>query len=68
RNQFLAEKDKSLQRRRDDQDPHPPPSDSDINKRRRHDTDAFGSSQPQAPQSSTCKKSDTRDAPPCSSQ
>nr|GEW81264.1 putative ribonuclease H-like domain-containing protein [Tanacetum cinerariifolium] len=32
-------------------------------KRRRHDTGAPGSSQPQAPQSSAKKKSDTRDAP-----
>nr|GEV31633.1 hypothetical protein [Tanacetum cinerariifolium] len=38
------------------------------NKRRRHDVGASGSSQPQAPQSSTWKKSDTRDAPPSSSK
>ncbi|GJW90699.1 hypothetical protein Tco_0168252 [Tanacetum coccineum] len=60
---FLAEKDKSRKRRRDDQDPPPHPPDSDQSKRRRHDAGASGSSQPQAPQSSAWKKSDTRDAP-----
>nr|GEX03163.1 monodehydroascorbate reductase [Tanacetum cinerariifolium] len=50
RDEFLAKKDKSRKRRRDDQDPPPPPSDSDLSKRRRHDTDVFGSSLPQAPQ------------------
>nr|GEW05388.1 retrovirus-related Pol polyprotein from transposon TNT 1-94 [Tanacetum cinerariifolium] len=34
------------------------------NKRRRHENGAFGSSQPQAPQSSAWKKSDTQEAPP----
>ncbi|GJV03001.1 hypothetical protein Tco_1336570 [Tanacetum coccineum] len=62
RDEFLAEKDKSRKRRRDDQDPPPPPPDSDQSKRRRHDAGASGSSQPQAPQSSAWKKSDTRDA------
>nr|GEX09644.1 hypothetical protein [Tanacetum cinerariifolium] len=38
--------------RRDDQDPPYPLPDSDFSKRRRHDTNAFGSSQPQAPPSS----------------
>ncbi|GKD04473.1 hypothetical protein Tco_1179447 [Tanacetum coccineum] len=52
RDELLAEKDKSCKRLRDDQDPLPPPPDSDLSKRRRHDTSAFGSSQPQAPQSS----------------
>nr|GEX85451.1 hypothetical protein [Tanacetum cinerariifolium] len=52
RDQFIAEKDKSHKRRRDNQDPPPPPSDLDISKRRRHGTDASGSSQSQAPQSS----------------
>nr|GEU82653.1 hypothetical protein [Tanacetum cinerariifolium] len=54
-------------RRRDDQDPPPPPPDLDLSKKRRHDTCASGSSQPQAPQSSAWKKSDTRDALPGSS-
>nr|GEU93647.1 integrase, catalytic region, zinc finger, CCHC-type, peptidase aspartic, catalytic [Tanacetum cinerariifolium] len=36
------------------------------NKRRRHDTGVFGSSQPQAPYSSAWKKSDTQEAPPSS--
>nr|GEV11174.1 hypothetical protein [Tanacetum cinerariifolium] len=49
RDLFLAKKDKSCKRRRDDQDPPTPLSDSDMSKRRRHDTDASGSSQPQAP-------------------
>nr|GEX28205.1 hypothetical protein [Tanacetum cinerariifolium] len=66
--EFLAEKDMSRKRRRDDQDPPPPPSKSDLSKRRRHDTDTSGSSQPQAPQSSAWKKSDTRDVPPSSSK
>ncbi|GJZ57781.1 hypothetical protein Tco_0613275 [Tanacetum coccineum] len=52
RGEFLDEKDKSYKRRRDDQDPLPPPPDSDLSKRRRHDTGASGSSQPQALQSS----------------
>nr|GFB91548.1 hypothetical protein [Tanacetum cinerariifolium] len=68
REEFLTEKDKSHKRRRNDQNPHPPPSESDLSKRRLHDTDAFGSSQPQAPQSLACKKSDTRDAPSSSSK
>ncbi|GKE22483.1 hypothetical protein Tco_1433995, partial [Tanacetum coccineum] len=58
RDEFLAEKDKSHKRRRDDQDPPPPPPNSDLSKRRRHDTGASGSSQPQAPQPSAWKKSD----------
>ncbi|GJR18413.1 hypothetical protein Tco_0966940 [Tanacetum coccineum] len=37
-------------------------------KRRRHNAGASGSSQPQAPQSSAWKKSDTRDAPSSSSK
>ncbi|GKB82945.1 hypothetical protein Tco_0949840 [Tanacetum coccineum] len=68
RDEFLAEKDKSRKRRRDDQDPPPPPPDSDQSKRRRHDAGASGSSQPQAPQSSAWKKSDTRDDPLSSSK
>ncbi|GKE04087.1 hypothetical protein Tco_1396105 [Tanacetum coccineum] len=67
RDELLAEKDKSRKRRCDDQDP-PPPPDSDLSKRRRHDAGASGSSQPQAPQSLTSKKSDTRDAPSGSSK
>ncbi|GKB09458.1 hypothetical protein Tco_0837770, partial [Tanacetum coccineum] len=64
RDEFLPEKDKSRKRRRNEQDPPPPPlPDSDLSKRRRHDAGASGSSQPQAPQSSAWKKSDTRDAP-----
>ncbi|GKF13594.1 hypothetical protein Tco_0055056, partial [Tanacetum coccineum] len=68
KDEFLAEKDKSRKRRRDDQDPPPPPPDSDQSKRRRHDAGASGSSQPQAPQSSAWKKSNTRDAPSSSSK
>ncbi|GKB20492.1 hypothetical protein Tco_0854415 [Tanacetum coccineum] len=62
RDEFLAEKEKSRKRRRDDQDLPPPLPDSDLGKRRRHDTGASGSSQPPAPQSPAWKKSDTRDA------
>ncbi|GKB06842.1 hypothetical protein Tco_0835075 [Tanacetum coccineum] len=43
--------------------PPPPPPDSDQSKRKLHDDGAFGSLQPQAPQSFAWKKSDTRDAP-----
>ncbi|GJY76891.1 hypothetical protein Tco_0482007 [Tanacetum coccineum] len=68
RDEFLAEKDKLRKRHRDDQDPPPHPPDPDLSKRRRHDTGASGSSQPQAPQSSAWKKSDTRDAPSSSSK
>ncbi|GKE55398.1 hypothetical protein Tco_1494583, partial [Tanacetum coccineum] len=41
---------------------------SDLSKRRRHDTGASGSSQPLAPQSSTWRKFDTRDASSSSSK
>ncbi|GKC32041.1 hypothetical protein Tco_1039335 [Tanacetum coccineum] len=68
RDEFLAKMDKPRKRRHDDQDPLPPSPDSDLSKRRLHDTSASGSSQPQAPQSSAWKKSDTRDAPSSSSK
>ncbi|GKC58147.1 hypothetical protein Tco_1085745, partial [Tanacetum coccineum] len=42
--------------------------DKSRNKRRRHDTGASGSLQPQAPQSSAWKKSNTRDVPSSSSK
>nr|GEW49090.1 uncharacterized mitochondrial protein AtMg00810-like [Tanacetum cinerariifolium] len=48
RDEFLAEKDKSQKRCRNDQDP-PLPPDSDLIKKRRHDSDALGSKQPPAP-------------------
>ncbi|GJY35402.1 hypothetical protein Tco_0420780 [Tanacetum coccineum] len=48
--------------------PPSPSSDLDQSKRRRHDAGASGSSQPQASQSSTWKKSDTRDTPSSSSK
>nr|GEV90099.1 hypothetical protein [Tanacetum cinerariifolium] len=64
RDELLTKKDKYRKRRRDDQGPPPPSPDSDLSKRRRHDIGASGSSQPQAPQSSAWKKSDTRDASP----
>ncbi|GJZ26698.1 hypothetical protein Tco_0570951 [Tanacetum coccineum] len=47
--------------------PPPPLPDSDPIKKRRHDSSASGSSQPPAPQSSAWKSTDTRDAPPSSS-
>ncbi|GJX10525.1 hypothetical protein Tco_0200384 [Tanacetum coccineum] len=63
RDEFLAEKDKSQKIRRDDRDhPSPPLKDSDQRKKKRHDSDALGSSQPPATQSSAWKKSDTREA------
>ncbi|GJR68786.1 hypothetical protein Tco_0014851, partial [Tanacetum coccineum] len=48
KDEFIAEKDKSRKRRRDDQDPTPRPLDSDLSKKKRHDSGAFGSSQPPA--------------------
>ncbi|GJU21683.1 hypothetical protein Tco_1155025 [Tanacetum coccineum] len=68
RDEFLAEKDKSRKRRRDDQDPPPPPPDSDLSKKKRHDSDASGSKQPPAPQSSAWKTSDIREGPFSSSK
>ncbi|GKD72629.1 hypothetical protein Tco_1330911, partial [Tanacetum coccineum] len=62
RDKFFAEKDKSLKRRCDDQDPPPPLPDSDPSKKRRHASDASGSLQPPTPQSSAWKTSDTRGA------
>nr|GEW05734.1 linoleate 13S-lipoxygenase 3-1, chloroplastic [Tanacetum cinerariifolium] len=49
--EFLAKKDKSRKRCRDDQDPHL--LDSDLSKKKRHDSDASGSKQPPAPQRTT---------------
>nr|GEY29010.1 hypothetical protein [Tanacetum cinerariifolium] len=43
RDKFLAEKDKSRKRRRDDQDPPSLPPDSDLSKKKRHDSNASGS-------------------------
>ncbi|GKG61783.1 hypothetical protein Tco_0623500, partial [Tanacetum coccineum] len=48
RDEFFAEKDKSRKRWRDDQDFHPPSPDSNLSKKKRHDSDASGSSQPPA--------------------
>ncbi|GJW50793.1 hypothetical protein Tco_0092144 [Tanacetum coccineum] len=67
RDEFLKATAKSRKRRRDDQDP-PPPPDSDLSKKKRHDSDASGSKQPLAPQSSAWKTSDTREAPSSSSK
>ncbi|GJS92222.1 hypothetical protein Tco_0774858 [Tanacetum coccineum] len=53
---FFAKKDKSHKRRRDDQDPIPLP-DSNPSKKRIHASDASGSTQPPAPQSSAEKTS-----------
>nr|GEX56347.1 hypothetical protein [Tanacetum cinerariifolium] len=58
----------SRKRRRDDQDPLPPPPDSDPSKKSRHDSNALGSSQTTAPQSSAWKTSDTRESPSSSSK
>nr|GEX70190.1 hypothetical protein [Tanacetum cinerariifolium] len=64
RDQFLAEKDKSRKRRRDDQYPPPsPPSDLYISKKRGHDTDASGSSQPQASYVSDLKDTNSTHLP-----
>ncbi|GJV30241.1 hypothetical protein Tco_1386689 [Tanacetum coccineum] len=66
--EFFAERGKSRKRRRDDQDPPPPPPDLDLCKKKRHDSSASGSLQPLAPQSSTWKMTDTREAPSSSSK
>nr|GEV91198.1 histone deacetylase 14 [Tanacetum cinerariifolium] len=65
---FLAEKDKSQKTRRDEQDPPLPLPDSDLNKTKRHDSDASGSKQPPAPQPSGWKTFDSREAPSSSSK
>nr|GEY02964.1 hypothetical protein [Tanacetum cinerariifolium] len=58
RDEFLAEKDKSRKRRRNDQDPHPLLPDSDLCKRRRHDT---GTSVEDIPMPDTTNISDSED-------
>ncbi|GKE75278.1 hypothetical protein Tco_1537319, partial [Tanacetum coccineum] len=68
KDEFLAKKDKSRKRRRDNQDPSPPLPDSDPSKKIRHASNALGSTQPLAPQSSAWKTSDTREAPSSSSR
>nr|GFB63636.1 hypothetical protein [Tanacetum cinerariifolium] len=49
RDEFLAKKDKSRKRRRDDQAHSPPLPDSDLSKNKRHNSEASGSKQPPAP-------------------
>ncbi|GJX78267.1 retrovirus-related pol polyprotein from transposon TNT 1-94 [Tanacetum coccineum] len=66
KDKFLAKKDKSHKQCRDDQDPPPSPLDSNLSKKKRHDSDASGSSQPPTPQSSAWKTTNTREAPPSS--
>nr|GFB59932.1 hypothetical protein [Tanacetum cinerariifolium] len=66
--EFLAEKDKSHKRRRDDQDHPLPLPDSNLSKKKRHDFDASGLSKPLAPQSSVWKKFDTSEVPSSSSK
>nr|GEW94844.1 hypothetical protein [Tanacetum cinerariifolium] len=51
RDEFLAGKDMTYKRCRDDQDPHPLSPDSDLSKKKRHDSDASRSKQPLAPSS-----------------
>ncbi|GKF81443.1 hypothetical protein Tco_0240045, partial [Tanacetum coccineum] len=68
RDEFLAEKDKSQKRRRNDQYPPSPPSKDSYQNKKRHDSDASGSKQPLAPQSSAWKTSDTKEAPSSSSK
>ncbi|GJT99696.1 hypothetical protein Tco_1110035 [Tanacetum coccineum] len=63
RDEFLAKKDKSRNRCRNNQDPPPPPLDSDLSKKKRHDSDPSGSSQPLTSQSSAWKTYDTKEAP-----
>ncbi|GKE41580.1 hypothetical protein Tco_1468864 [Tanacetum coccineum] len=68
RDKFFAEKEKSRKRCRDDQDPHLPPPDSNPSKKRIHASNASGSTQSPAPQSSAWKTSDTKEAPSSSSK
>nr|GEZ28888.1 hypothetical protein [Tanacetum cinerariifolium] len=68
RDGFLAKKDKTRMRCRDNQDPLPPLPDSDPSKKKRHDYGTSGSKQPPAPQFSVWKTSDTREAPSSSSK
>ncbi|GKF85976.1 hypothetical protein Tco_0253803, partial [Tanacetum coccineum] len=66
--EFMDVTAKSRKRRHDDHDPPtPPPKDLDQSKKKRHDSDAFASQQPQARTSSAWKSSDTREAPSSSS-
>ncbi|GKD55224.1 hypothetical protein Tco_1288611, partial [Tanacetum coccineum] len=59
----------SRKRCQDDQDPPPLPTkeSEQSNKKKRHDSDASSSKQPPAPQSSSWKTFDTREAPSSSS-
>nr|GEZ81549.1 hypothetical protein [Tanacetum cinerariifolium] len=50
KDEFLAEKDKSRKRRRDDQDPPLPPLDSDPSKKRRYDSGASEEDIPATPE------------------
>ncbi|GJU95738.1 hypothetical protein Tco_1320494 [Tanacetum coccineum] len=59
---------KSCKRCHDDRDPPHPRLDSNLSKKKRHESDASGSSQPPAPQSLVWKTSDTREAPSSSSK
>nr|GEU45933.1 integrase, catalytic region, zinc finger, CCHC-type, peptidase aspartic, catalytic [Tanacetum cinerariifolium] len=68
RDELLTKMDNSRKRRCDGQDPPPSLPNLDLSKRRRHDTNTSGLSQPQAPHSSAWKKSDTRDDTPSSSK
>nr|GEW89324.1 integrase, catalytic region, zinc finger, CCHC-type, peptidase aspartic, catalytic [Tanacetum cinerariifolium] len=68
KDELLTKMDNSRKRRCDGQDPPPSLPDLDLSKRRRHDANASGLSQPQAPQSSAWKKYDTRDGTPSSSK
>ncbi|GKG49846.1 hypothetical protein Tco_0518620, partial [Tanacetum coccineum] len=43
KDELFSKKDKSRKRRRNDQDPTPPPLNSDPSKKRRHASDASGS-------------------------
>nr|GEW39803.1 hypothetical protein [Tanacetum cinerariifolium] len=47
--EFIAKKDMSRKRCRDDQDPPPPPLDSDLSKKKIHDFDTSRSKQPPTP-------------------
>nr|GEU82959.1 hypothetical protein [Tanacetum cinerariifolium] len=69
REEFIKATAKSCKRRRDDQDPplHPP-KDSDQSNKKRHDSNASASKQPQAQTSLAWKTSDTIEAPSSSSK
>nr|GEZ88956.1 hypothetical protein [Tanacetum cinerariifolium] len=65
RDEFIEASAKSCKRHHDDQDPPPPLPDSDQGKKKRHDSNASISHQPQAQMPSALKTTNTRDMEEC---